>query len=112
MISFLTRLAIAAAAVMVAAYIVPGIIVTGLYAAVITALVLGVVNILVRPVLVILTLPITILTLGLFLFVINAALLLFVASFVEGFAVEGFVAALLGSVLISVVTSLGNKMIA
>ncbi len=112
MVSFLTRLAIAAAAVMVAAYIVPGIVVTGIYAAVITALVLGVVNILVRPVLVILTLPITILTLGLFLFVINAALLLFVASFIEGFAVEGFLAALLGSVLISVVTSLGNKMIA
>lgn len=112
MISLLSRLAIAVFAVLLTAYIVPGIAVDGFYAALITAVVLGVVNTLVRPVLVILTLPITILTLGLFLFVINAALLLFVASFVEGFAVSGFWVALLGSILISVIASVGNKMIA
>jgi putative membrane protein len=112
MISLISRLAVSVFAVLLAAYVVPGIVVDGFYAALMTAIVLGVVNLIVRPVLVVLTLPITIVTLGLFLFVLNAALLLFVASFVEGFAVDGFWVALLGSMLISVITSVGNKMLA
>ena len=70
----------------------------------IAALVLGLVNALVRPILVILTLPVTILTLGLFLFVINALLFWLVAEIVEGFRVTGFVAALVGSILYSLIT--------
>ena len=108
----LLRLALSAAAVFVVAYFVPGITVDSWYTAAVVALVLGLVNILVRPILVVLTFPITIVTLGLFLFVINAALLLFVASFVEGFAVDGFLVALVGSVLISFISGLGNKLIA
>jgi len=66
--------------------------------------VLGLVNALIRPILVILTLPVTLLTLGLFLFVINAALFWLVAELVSGFTVTGFWAALVGSILYSLIT--------
>lgn len=112
MFEIILRLALAAAAVFLVAYFVPGITVDSWYTAAVVALVLGLINILVRPILVILTLPITLLTMGLFLFAINAMLLLFVASFVEGFVVDGFWVALLGSVLISLISSLGNKLMA
>ncbi len=92
-----------AAALLVIAQTVPGIMVTGWYAAVITALVWGFIILLVRPVLRLLTLPINILTLGLFSFVLNALLFWFVASFVRGFTVAGFVPALEGSVLLVIV---------
>ena len=69
-------------------------------------LVLGLVNAVIRPILVILTLPATILTLGLFIFVINALLFWFVAEIVHGFRVTGFGAALLGSILYSIITLL------
>lgn len=93
-----------AAALLLVAYLYPGVQVDGFFAALIAALVLGLVNALVRPLLVILTLPVTILTLGLFLFVINALLFWFVASVVQGFHVSGFGAALLGSILYSLIT--------
>jgi putative membrane protein len=67
----------------------------------VAALVLGLLNILVRPLLVLLTLPVTVLTLGLFLFVINALMFYFAASVLDGFHVAGFVAALIGSLLYS-----------
>ncbi len=88
---------------------VPGIEVVGFYPAVIAALVLGILNTVVRPVLFILTLPITLLTLGLFAFVLNAALFLFAASFIDGFSVDGFWYALLGSLLMSIISSIGGK---
>ena len=90
---------------------VPGITVSGFYAAVIAAVILGVLNAIVKPVLLILTLPITIITLGLFSLVINAALFLFAASFIDGFAVESFWYALLGSLLMSIISTIGNKWI-
>lgn len=93
------------------AELVPGIEVNGFYIALISALVLGFLNTIVRPILLILTLPITILTLGLFTFIINAGLFMFVASFVDGFAVDGFWYALLGSVFMSVVSILGQRWI-
>jgi putative membrane protein len=77
-------------------------------AALIAALVLGLVNAVIRPILVILTLPATILTLGLFIFVINALLFWFVAEIVQGFKVTGFGAALLGSILYSVITLISS----
>jgi len=73
-------------------------------AALVAALVLGLVNALIRPILVILTLPVTLLTLGLFLFVINAGLFWLVAELVSGFTVTGFWAALVGSILYSLIT--------
>jgi putative membrane protein len=84
------------------AYYVPGIAVSGFYAALITALVLGLVNALIRPVVLLLTLPVNILTLGLFTFVINAFLFWFVATIVKGFEVSGFWSAFLGAFILSV----------
>jgi putative membrane protein len=90
---------------------VPGIIVNDFYAALIAAVILGILNVVVRPVLILLTLPITILTLGLFTLIINAVLFLFAASFLEGFAVESFWYALFGSLLMSIISTVGNKWI-
>jgi putative membrane protein len=106
------RILFSALGLLLIAEFVPGITVNGLYPAIIAALILGILNAFVRPVLFILTLPITILTLGLFSFVINAALFLFVASFIDGFAVEGFWYALLGSILMSIISTIGSKFIA
>jgi putative membrane protein len=92
--------------------LIDGIQIEGFYAALIAALVLGLLNTIVRPVLFILTLPITIITLGLFTFVLNAGLFLFAASFIEGFSVMNFWYALLGSVLMSLVSTVGSRFIA
>jgi putative membrane protein len=96
--TFLLRLALNALALLAIAYVVPGIHV-GLISALVAALVLGAVNAVVRPVLILLTLPVTIVTLGLFLLVINAAMFGLVAWLVPGFVVHGFGAALVGSIL-------------
>lgn len=111
MILLITRLLIAALALLLAAYLIPGIEVAGVYIAIVVALILGLLNLIVRPILIILTLPITIVTLGLFIFVINAALFMFVASFVDGFNVDGFLAALIGSLIVSVVSTVGNRFV-
>ena len=88
---------------MLAAYLVPGFVVTGFYPAAIVAVMLGIIGISLKPVLYILTLPINIITFGLFSFVINAGILWFVASFVDGFSIDGFIPALVGGLVISVV---------
>ena len=106
MLTLLARWILNAGALMAVAYLYPGVKVDDVIAALIAALVLGLVNAIVRPVLVLLTLPATIVTLGLFLFVINAFCFWFVAEAVRGFRVEGAVAALVGSVLYSVLTLL------
>lgn len=111
MTNIIIRILLGALALLLVAEVVPGISVDGLYPAVIAAIVLGLLNGIVRPILVILTLPVTIVTLGLFIFVINAALFLFAASFIAGFSVSGFWVALLGSVLVSVVTTVGNRLL-
>ncbi len=90
-----------AAALLLVAYLYPGVAVASSSAAMIAALVLGLLNTLLRPLLVLLTLPVTVLTLGLFLFVINALMFYFAASLLAGFAVAGFGAALIGSLLYS-----------
>lgn len=106
MIMLLLRWVVNAGALLLVAYLYPGVTVESFFAALIAALVLGLVNAIVRPVLVLLTLPVTVLTLGLFLFVINAFLFWFVAEIVQGFRVTGFGAALIGSILYSVITLL------
>ena len=88
---------------------VPGITVDGFYTALIAALILGVLNIFVKPILFILTFPITVLTVGLFVLVINASLFWFAASFIDGFSVTGFWPAFLGSLIVTVVSTIGNR---
>ncbi len=109
--NILFRILVTALALLVVAEFVPGIEVDGLYPAIISAIMLGILNVLVRPVLFILTLPITILTLGLFALIINAFLFLFAASFIDGFTVDGLWPAIFGSILVSLMSALGNKFI-
>lgn len=109
--NIILRILIGALALLGVAYLIPGVTVDSFYIAIIAAIILGVLNFFVRPVLFILTLPITIVTLGLFTFVINATLFLFAASFIDGFSVSSFWTALLGSVLVSAATSVGNKLL-
>ena len=90
-----------AAALLLVANLYPGVQVASFTSAMVAALVLGLLNALLRPILVLLTLPVTVLTLGLFLFVINALMFYFAASMLDGFHVNGFVAALIGSLLYS-----------
>jgi putative membrane protein len=95
----------------IAAYLIPGITVSGFFSALWVALFLGIVNALVRPFLILITLPITILTLGLFTFVINAALVLLASGVVRGFEVRGFWTAMLFSVVLSIIQYILNKII-
>ena len=101
---FVLRVLINAAALWVAAAVIPGIVLRGLRYTLLAALVLGLINAIVRPVLVFLTLPITLLTLGLFLFVLNAFCLWLTARLVPGLDVRGFGAAFLGALVISAVS--------
>ena len=85
-------------------YIVPSVQVSGFGTALVAALLLGLVNAVIRPLLVLLTLPATVLTLGLFIFVINGLLVWMVASFVEGFHVAGFWSAVLGAIVYALIS--------
>ena len=98
---FLTRVIVVAFGLWLAAALVPGIRVEGTWTLLGAAVLLGIVNAVVRPVLVILTLPFTILTLGLFLLVINAAMLGLVAAMFRGFVIDGFGSAILGAIVVS-----------
>jgi putative membrane protein len=92
---------LSASALLAVAQIYSGVEVTGFAAALVAAFVIGLFNIFLRPIMIVLTLPVTLLTLGLFLFVINALLFWAAASMLEGFHVQGFAAALLGSLIYS-----------
>lgn len=100
-----------AIALLAVAYLMPSIEVTGFAAALIAAAVIGLVNMLIKPVLILLTLPVTILTLGLFIFVINGLLFYFVGEILEGFQVQSLMAGILGAVLYSVVSWLLTSLI-
>ena len=93
----------------VAAKFVNGVSVDSIYAASIVAVFLGLMNLTVRPVLVLFTLPITILTLGLFIFILNGLLFFFVGTIVKGFEVAGFWPAVLGSIVVSLISWLVQK---
>jgi putative membrane protein len=97
----IVRWLLLAAALLLVAHLYPGVSVKSFGSAMVAALVLGLLNTMVRPLLVLLTLPVTVVTLGLFLFVINALLFWAAAGVLEGFAVTGFAAALIGSVIYS-----------
>ena len=108
MTGFLLRLLIGAFGLWVASRLVPGMHIEGGATLLLAALLLGLVNAVVRPLIVLLTLPITVLSLGLFLLVINAGMLGLVAMFLDGFQLAGFGSALLGSILVSVSGWLAN----
>lgn len=103
---FIIKILLTGVAAMVAAYILPGVTIDGFLTAIILALVLAVLNAIVRPILIFLTIPVTILTLGLFLLVINALIILLADALVAGFDVTGFFAALLFSLVLSVIVAI------
>lgn len=108
--NLLIRILLSGLTVFIASYILPGVHVDTFVTAIIVGVVLGIVNTFLKPVLVILTLPITVVTLGLFYFVINALLILLVAQIVPGFTVDGFLWALAFSFVISLVSWFFNRL--
>lgn len=102
---FLFRILMTGIVVMLLAYLLPGVAVSGYLTAILVAVVLALLNLIVKPVLVLFTLPVTILTLGLFLLVINAVIILLADAFIGGFEVAGFWYALLFSILLSIFQS-------
>ena len=106
---FIIRFVIVVLAIMALPYFVPGIAVSGFYAALMTAIVFGLINLVIRPIISVVTIPINVFTLGIFGLVVNALLLWFVASFVDGFAIANFSAAFWGAIAISFVNWLVSK---
>ena len=105
---FLIRILITAAGLLLASALLPGVAVTSPVGLLLAALVLGVVNALVRPIVVLLTLPLTILTLGLFLLIVNAAMLQLVDWFIDDFAVNGLWSAVFAAVIVSLTSMVGS----
>lgn len=101
--TFLISWLISAVAIVITAYLLPGVRLSGFFAALVTALVLGLINTFIKPLLLLLTLPLNILTLGLLTFVINALLIMLTSSVVPGFVVTGFGWALLFSLILSII---------
>ena len=97
----LLRWILFALAIMFTAWLIPGIEVDGFKSALLVVVIMALINIFIKPLLVLITLPINLLTLGLFIFVINALLLLLLGRIAPGFEVDGFLSAFLGSVVIS-----------
>ncbi len=108
---FIIKWIIGALAFLGAAYIVPGIEIESFYIALIVAFVWGVISVFIKPILHIFALPITILTLGLFSFVLNGLLFWFMSTFVKGFIVTGFWPALLGAIVVSVLGWFGRVLL-
>lgn len=100
---FLLQWVVSSVAIVITAYLLPGVAVESLLAALVTALILGLVNAVIRPILILLTLPLNILTLGLFTLVINALMVMLAAAIVPGFTVQGFWWALLFGIVLAIV---------
>ena len=111
MLGLLIRWAIVSAGLWVAAALISGISFGSTGALLLTAAVLGILNAVIRPILIVLTLPFTVVTLGLFLFVINAAMLKLASALVDGFQVDGFWAAVFGAIVLSIVSLVLNVFI-
>lgn len=107
--SWVIRWLVTTVALLVTATIIPGVHVNNVLTALLAAVVIGIVNAYVRPVFLFFTLPLNLLTLGLFTFVINGLMLLLAAFFVRGFQVTGFWSAVFGALLMSIVSSIINK---
>lgn len=102
----MTRCLINFIAILITGHLLDGIVVNSLIAVLAAAFVLGIVNTFIRPILVILSLPLTIITLGLFTFVINALMLLLTASLIPGFSISSFWTAFFGAIIISILSSI------
>lgn len=102
----LTRLVVLSIAVMVGAWLLPGVDVTSFWSVFLTAVVISILNNIIRPILIVITLPVTAITLGLFLFVINALIILMASEMVKGFHVDSFSSALLFSLILMAVNYL------
>lgn len=111
MVLLIIKWLIMTASVMIAAYVIPGVTVRSFFSALWVALFLGIINMLLKPLLILITLPINILTLGLFTFVINGIIILLASSIVNGFQVSGFWIAVLFSIVLSIINYLMNLMI-
>lgn len=110
--NFIIKTVISAAAILLLSFLLPGVQVDGqIMYAILIALVLSFLNSLVRPILIFLTLPATIVSLGMFLLVINAVIILIADKFLNGFSVDGFWWALLFSILLSIINSVSNKVL-
>ena len=99
------------AALLAVAYLMPSVTIASFTTALVAAAVLGLVNAVIRPILVLLTLPVTVLTLGLFIFVINGLLFWMVASFLEGFHVTGFWSSVIGAIVYSLISWLLSALV-
>jgi len=108
----LVRILLNGLAILAAAWIVPGVALSGPVAAIVAGAILGIVNTLIRPILLVLTLPFTLVTLGLFIFVVNAICFAVTAALVPGFSVRGFGAALFGALVVSIVSWVMNGLLA
>jgi putative membrane protein len=104
--NFLLQWLVCGAAIIITAYLLPGVRVAGFFTALVTALVIGLINAFIRPVLIVLTLPLNILTLGLFTLVINALLIMLAAAMVPGFSVQGFWWALLFGLVLAIISGI------
>jgi putative membrane protein len=111
MFNIVLKIALTAGALLLAAYYIPGISIESYYVAFLAALVLGLLNIFLKPILTILTLPINLVTLGLFSFVLSAGIFAFTAYLLKGFAVAGFMPALIGSFVVSMVSTVAYRML-
>ncbi|RKR09451.1 putative membrane protein [Flavobacterium sp. 90] len=107
----LLRLLVTAGLVLLIANFLPGVHVASFTTAIIVAIVLGLLNLFIKPILVILTLPVTVITLGLFLLVINAIIILLCTNIVGGFAVDSFLTALIFSIILSILQSITYKIV-
>ncbi len=108
---FILKVLITAVAVYLAAYLLPGVTIRDIKTTILVALVLALLNTFIKPILIILTIPITILTLGLFLLIINALMVKWAAGLVEGFTVDGWWSALLVSLIVTIVSYFLNGLI-
>lgn len=109
--NLLIRWLLNAVAIGITAYLLEGIHVSGYFAALVAAVVLGIVNAIIKPIFILLTLPINILTLGLFTFIINGLMLIFAAALVPGFEVRGILSAVAGSIIISLISFLLSSLV-
>ncbi|WP_369798950.1 phage holin family protein [Caenimonas sp. SL110] len=103
MLKLIVKWLLSASALLLVAYVYNGVVITSFGAAMLAALVIGLLNTFVRPILVLLTLPVTVVTLGLFLFVINALMFWAASGLLDGFQVRGFIAALIGSLIYTLI---------
>jgi|AntRauTorckE6833_2_1112554.scaffolds.fasta_scaffold00096_4 putative membrane protein len=107
----LAKLIITMAALFITSYILTGMSIQGLFSGFVAALILGIANVIIKPIFIVLTLPLTLITMGLFLFIVNGLMLWLAAAIVPGFFIAGFWTAFFGSIILSIVTWFLNSVL-